>query len=125
MSNTPDSALPVHPSRLVQKGYKVSCASSAVLQIEVTLKIVSDMVGIAAREGGAYGADHLLGGLCVQTRYVFLQCGLREAHLAAERASERMLSLTCCQGGFTAKIQVTVSPGQYALHWVCRCVPWC
>ena len=48
-----------------------------VLQIEVALKIVSDMVGIAAREGGAYGADHLLGGLCVQTRYVFLQTSIK------------------------------------------------
>jgi len=125
MSNTPDSALPVHPSRLVQKGYQVSCAASAVLQIEVTLKIVCDMVGIAPRERGAYRADHLLRCLCVQTRYMFLQCGLCEAHLAAERTSERMLSLTCCQCGFTSKIQVAVSPGQYALHWMRRCVSWC
>ena len=44
-----------------------------VLQIEVALKIVSDMVGVAPRKRGAYGADHLLGCLCVQTRYVFLQ----------------------------------------------------
>jgi len=125
MSNTPNSALPVHPSRLVQKGYQVSRASSAVLQIEVALKIVSDMVGVAPRKRGAYGADHLLGCLCVQTRYVFLQCGLCVAHLAAERASEGVLSLTCSQGGFTSKIQVAVSPGQYALHWMRRCVPWC
>jgi len=95
MSNTPNSALPVNPSRLVQKGYQVSRAAS-VLQIEVALKIVSDMVGVAPRKRGAYGADHLLGCLCVQTRYVFLQCGLCETHLAAERASEGVLSLTCC-----------------------------
>jgi len=125
MSNTPYSALPVHPSRLIQKGYQVSRASSAVLEIEVALKIVSDMVGVAARKGGAYRADHLLGCLCVQTRYVFLQSGLCIAHLAAEWAGEGVLSLTCCQCGFTSKIQVAVSPGQYALHWVRRCVPWC
>ena len=44
-----------------------------VLQIEVAQKIVSDMVGVAPRKRGAYGADHLLGCLCVQTRYMFLQ----------------------------------------------------
>ena len=49
-----------------------------VLQIEVALKIVSDMVGVAPRKRGAYGADHLLGCLCVQTRYVFLQTKLFE-----------------------------------------------
>jgi len=124
MSNTPYSALPVHPSRLIKKGYQVSRPSS-VLEIEVALKIVSDMVGVAARKRGAYGADHLLGCLCVQTRYVFLQCGLCKAHLAAEWAGEGVLSLACCQCGFASKIKVAVSPGQYALHWVRRRVPWC
>ena len=36
------------------------------------LEVVSDMVGVAPREGGADGADHLLGGLGVKTRYVLL-----------------------------------------------------
>jgi len=55
MSNTPDSALPVHPTGLVQKGYQVSCASS-VFQIEMALKIVGDVIGISPGEGGADGA---------------------------------------------------------------------
>jgi len=50
MSDTPYSALPMHPSRLIQKGYQVSRASSAVLEIEVSLKIISDMVGVAPRK---------------------------------------------------------------------------
>jgi len=49
MSDTPYSTLPVHPSRLIQKGYQVSRASS-VLQVEVALKIVSDVVRIASRK---------------------------------------------------------------------------
>jgi len=35
MSNTPDSALPVHPTGLVQKGYQVSCASSTAFSVLV------------------------------------------------------------------------------------------
>jgi len=124
MSNTPDSALPVHPTGLVQKGYQVSCASSTVFQIKVALKIVGDVVGISPGEGRADGAHHLLRGLCVQTRYVFLQCGFCEAHLAAERTGERVLGLTRCQGRLPSEIQVAVGPCQYALHWMCRCVPW-
>lgn len=50
MSDTPYSTLPVHPSRLIQKGYQVSRASSTVLQVEVALKIVSDVVRIASRK---------------------------------------------------------------------------
>lgn len=49
MSDTPYSALPMHPSRLIQKGYQVSRASS-VLEIEVSLKIISDVVGVAPRK---------------------------------------------------------------------------
>ena len=44
-----------------------------MLQIEVALEIVSYMVGVATRKRSAYGANHFLGCLCVQTRYMFLQ----------------------------------------------------
>lgn len=103
MSNTPHGALPVHPSWLVQKGYQVS-GPSPVLQIEVALEIVSYMVGVATRKRSAYGANHFLGCLCVQTRYMFLQCGLCVAHLAAERTSKGVLCFTCCQGCLPSKI---------------------
>ena len=47
-----------------------------VLQVEVALEVVRHVVGVAAGEGGADGADHLLAGLGVLTRNVFLGRGV-------------------------------------------------
>ena len=41
----------------------------------MALEVVSDMVGVAPREGGADGAHDLLGGLGVKTRYMLLGGG--------------------------------------------------
>ena len=82
----------------------------------MALEVVSDMVGVAPREGGADGAHDLLGGLGVKTRYVLLECGLCVAHLGAKRAGEGVLLLCSSQGGLPTEVQVVVTPGDTALH---------
>lgn len=73
MSNTSNSTLSVHPTRLIKKRYEISSAATIpVFQIEVTKEVIRDMVGITARVGGAYWTYHLLAHICVKTSYVFL-----------------------------------------------------
>ena len=43
-----------------------------MLQVEVAQEVVCDVVRVTAREGCTDGADHLLTGVCMKTRYVLL-----------------------------------------------------
>ena len=46
-----------------------------MLQVEVALKVLRQMVGVATGERGADGADNLLARITVKTSNMFLQTG--------------------------------------------------